>query len=103
MLVGLFILIWVWLDRKHRLYTLTTKRVVQRSGIIARETSEVYLTDIRNIVMKYDILERILGVGNLGLATAGHAGIEILIKGVPHPDLLRQMIVAAKDAEVVAA
>lgn len=96
-LIGIPLLIWAILDRKHTVYTLTNKRVIQKRGIIGKDLSEIDLKDIRNVLVRYGVLDRLLGIGNVGLATAGHAGIEIKITGCRGPERVRQLIVEAKD------
>jgi len=96
-LIGIPLLIWAILDRKHTVYTVTNRRVTQKRGIIGKDLSEVDLKDIRNVLVKYGVLDRLLGIGNIGLATAGHAGIEIKMNGCRDPERVRKLIVEAKD------
>ena len=51
-------------------------------GIIAKHTSEVEISDLRNIVANQGIVERICGLGSVGLSTAGQSGFEIEMRGV---------------------
>jgi len=95
--IGIPLLIWAILDRKHTVYTLTNKRVTQKRGIIGKDLSEVDLKDIRNVLVKYGVLDRILGIGNIGVGTAAQAGIEIKMNGCRNPERVRQLIVDAKD------
>jgi len=95
--IGIPILIWVILDRRCTVYTVSNKRVVQKRGIIGKALSEVDLKDIRNVVLQYGVLGRLLGFGNLGLATAGTGGIEILMRGCKNPDYVRSLVVEAKE------
>ncbi len=97
LVIGIPIVIWAILDRKHTVYTVTNKRVTQKSGIIGKDLSEVDLKDIRNVLVKYGILDRLLGIGNIGLGTAAQAGIEIKMKGFRDPERIRKLIVDAKD------
>ena len=95
-LLGIPILIWAILDRRNTVYTVSNRRITQKRGIIGKELSEVDLKDIRNIVLKRDIFDRLVNTGALGIATAGHAGIEIKLKGVPDPEGVRSLIDRAK-------
>ena len=96
-LIGIPLLIYVILDRKYTAYTVTNRRVTQKRGIISRESSEISLKDIRNVLVKSGILARLLGFGDIGLATAGGAGVEIKMKGIRDPERVRQLIVEASD------
>lgn len=95
--IGIPLLIWAILDRKHTVYVVTNKRVTQKRGIIGKDLSEVDLKDIRNVLVKYGVLDRILGIGNIGVGTAAQAGIEIKMNGCRDPERVRQIIVDAKD------
>ena len=66
-------------------------------GIIGKDLSEIELRDVRNVLVKYGILDRLLGIGDVGLATAGHAGVEIKLTGCRDPERIRKIIVDAKD------
>lgn len=95
--IGVFLLIWAILDRKHTVYTVSNRRVIEKRGIIGRNLSEVNLNDIRNVIVKYGVLDRLLGIGAVGVATAGQAGVEIKITGCKDPQSVRRLIVDAKD------
>ena len=96
-LIGMPLLIWAILDRKYTVYTVTDRRVIQKRGIIGRHLSEVDLVDIRNVVVKYGVLGRILGFGSVLLGTAAHAGMEIQMSGCRNPEVVRQLITDTKD------
>lgn len=96
--IGIFIIIWAILDRNHRFYRVTSKRVSVRSGIIGRMTSEVEVLDIRNVEMRQSIVDRLLGIGNVGISSAGTGGIEVVFAGVANPTALRRLVVGVKDA-----
>ena len=96
--IGVFIIIWAILDRNHRFYQVTSKRVSVRSGIIGRMTSEVEVLDIRNVEMRQSIVDRLLGIGNVGISSAGTGGIEVVFAGVANPTALRRLVVGVKEA-----
>ena len=94
--LGVIMLIWAVLDRKHRIYTVTNKRVIQKRGIIGKDMSEIDLKDIRNVVVSYGVIDRLVGIGNVGLGTAARSGMEIELAGCIDPERVRQIIVDAK-------
>ena len=96
-LVGIPFLIWAILDRKRTVYTISNKRVIQKRGIIGRTFSEVDLKDIRNVLVEYGVVGRLLGFGDVGLGTAAQAGIEIKMKGCENPEHVRRVVVDAKE------
>jgi len=90
--VGLVILgIW-WLKTKAATLTVSNKRTVQRTGLIAKQTSEVLHRDVRNIEIRQSVSQRLFGVGTIGIASAGQAGIEIQFSGVRDPDGVKALI-----------
>ena len=96
-LIGIPLLIWAILDRKYTVYTVSNKRVIQKRGIIGKALSEIDLKDIRNVLVEYGIIGRLLGFGNVGLATAATAGVEIQMKGCKDPEHVRRLVVDAKE------
>jgi len=90
--VGLVILgIW-WLDTKASTLTVTNKRTIQRTGLFSRKTTEVLHRDVRNIEINQSISQRMFGVGSIGIASAGQAGIEIQFAGIRDPDGVKALI-----------
>ena len=98
MLIGIFMIIWAILDRNRRFYKVTNKRVSIRSGIIGRATTEVEILDIRNVVMRQSVFDRIFGFGNVGISSAGTGQIEVTFAGVANPATVRDLVVKVKGA-----
>jgi uncharacterized membrane protein YdbT with pleckstrin-like domain len=73
-------------------YKVTTERVPQRLGLIARNTSEVEVSDVRNVQIKQRPIARMLGIGDVGISTAGQSGFEIVFKGVADPQAVAELI-----------
>ena len=95
--VGAVILgIW-WLNTKAATLTVSNKRSIQRTGLISKQTSEVLHRDVRNIEITQSVSQRLFGVGTIGIASAGQAGIEIQFKGVRDPDGVKALIDRYRD------
>lgn len=92
LILGVWILLWGLLDRNCTRYRLTNRTVSAKRGIIGRRYSEVECLDIRNVTVEYGIIDRLLGIGRVGIATAGHAGIEVTFTGVNDPDEVASMV-----------
>ncbi len=71
---------------------ITTKRTVQSRGLFSRSTSEVLHDDIRNIQVTQTFFNRLLGVGRIGISSAGQEGVEIVMDHVPRPHHVRRTI-----------
>jgi uncharacterized membrane protein YdbT with pleckstrin-like domain len=73
-------------------FTVTSERVIQRKGLLSRRVSEVEIADIRNVQVNQGIVQRIFGIGNVGISTAGQAGVEIVFSGIKRPQPVADMI-----------
>ncbi len=65
----LLVMLTAWLAARHTLYTLTTRRVVMRIGIVLTITLNLPLRQMRGA----DLLEHGEGLGDVSLALAGNA------------------------------
>jgi uncharacterized membrane protein YdbT with pleckstrin-like domain len=64
-------------------YELTTRRMRLRTGVIARNGSDIPLSRITDVSFRKSLLDRLLGCGTLMVESAGeHA--EIILPQVPH-------------------
>lgn len=74
---------------------VSNKRTTLRTGIIARNTTEVQHDDIRNLQIDQNWWQRIFNVGDLALSSSGQDDLEIHVEGIPRPsdlaDLVRKM------------
>lgn len=91
-LAGPIPLLILWLSTHNQELVITTDRARKRTGIVSTSTTELELTSIRNVQVEQNLLERILGVGTLRLASAGQAGIELTISGIGDPKGVRDLI-----------
>jgi hypothetical protein len=86
------VLVFWWIQTLSAALEVTNKRTVERRGLLSRATSEVLHDSIRNVTIRQSFWDRVWRVGELGIASAGHEGIEIHIKRIPHPDHVREVI-----------
>jgi len=80
-----FIQLMWWLQVLSTTLTVTDKRTTLRKGILSKFTNEVLHENIRNIQVYQSFLQRMLKVGSIGISSAGQAGIEIEVQGLPNP------------------
>lgn len=71
---------------------ITTKRVTLMRGLLGKELSEIPHEDIQNIQIKQSFWDRMWGIGQLGVSSAGQDDVEIVISNIPHPYKVREMI-----------
>lgn len=65
-------------------------------GIISKHVTEIFIGDIRAIDIKQNIIERILGFGDVMIATSATSGYEIIIENIGAPHKLKQEIENAR-------
>jgi uncharacterized membrane protein YdbT with pleckstrin-like domain len=90
--VGLVIFLFWALGCAATTLTVTDKRVILRKGLLSKYVNEVMNSDVRNIQVSQTFLQRLFGVGTIGISTAAQSGIEIEVVGIPHPDQVREII-----------
>jgi uncharacterized membrane protein YdbT with pleckstrin-like domain len=90
-IVGSMQIIW-WLQILSTTLTVTDKRTILRKGILSKFTNEVLHENIRNIQVFQSFMQRMLKVGSIGISSAGQAGVEIEVQGIPTPYDLKACI-----------
>jgi uncharacterized membrane protein YdbT with pleckstrin-like domain len=89
-----------WLQRFFTQYTITTKRLTIRSGILSKTESSTNVDRIQNITVKQSPVDRIMKVGSIDFDTAGdNAGDRFSFIGVNEPQELRERIMHAREDE----
>lgn len=71
---------------------ITSKRVIERKGLFSRFVSEVRHNDIRNVQVTQSVVDRIFGVGKIGISTAGQEDFEIELRDIAGPEKVRKVI-----------
>ena len=90
--VGFVIFFMWWLRCKGTQLTITSERTRLRKGILSKSITEVWHQDVRNVQLNQTFFQRLLGVGSLGISSAGQAGLEISVSGIPDPDRVKELI-----------
>ncbi len=67
-------------------------RVVLEKGLLSKDIVEVFISDIRAINVKQSIMQRILQIGDLYIASAGTSGYEEKAYGIEHPQRVKELI-----------
>ena len=90
--VGVVIFLLWWLRCKGTQLTITSDRTRLRKGILSKSITEVWHQDVRNVQLKQTFFQRLLGVGSLGISSAGQAGLEVSVSGIPDPEQVKDLI-----------
>ncbi len=92
LVIGIFMMFFWWLKCKGATLTVTNKRTRLRRGILSKSITEVWHSDVRNVVLEQSFFQRIFGVGMIGISSAGQSGMEISVSGIPDPERVKQLI-----------
>ncbi len=95
--VGIGLILWaIWLGIRfmawrNTYFVVTDRRVIFRSGFIAKRGVEIPLDRITNIDFDQGPIERMIGAGDLDIQSAGRDGSSHF-EDVKHPDAVQQEI-----------
>ena len=89
---GLLFVVFAYLSVRATSYTVTSQRVIQRKGLLSSRTSEVKVSDIRNVLVNQTSTQRLFGIGNVAISKMGRPGTEIVFSGIRSPQEVADMI-----------
>ena len=72
-------------------YVFTTRRIITRSGIIARSGRDMPLSKVNDVSFSYSAIERALGCGTLRIESASEGG-GMIIDNVPKVEELQREV-----------
>ena len=87
LVAGLFayrLLVW-WTRTKNTKFTITTKRCLLESGVFTKQSVEFPLTEIEDIHINQNFINRVMDVGDLVLVNKKGESQRVLIMAVPSP------------------
>ena len=87
--------IWKFIDWANRIYVLTDRRVIRRRGVVMLSIVEAPLSRIQNSAIYAHFLERLLGLGSIGFATAGNSGFEVVWHMIGDPTDIHRKVLEA--------
>ncbi|MBM91150.1 MAG: dephospho-CoA kinase [Phycisphaerae bacterium] len=78
-----FMLGWLdWLNRRHM---LTESIIMVETGIIRKVRVEIPLRRVQHTILVRPFGERLMGIGSIGVTSAGTGGVDLVWRGVEHP------------------
>jgi membrane protein YdbS with pleckstrin-like domain len=100
--LGVAVVLWLVLSTKRLVewwftnYVLTTERIIVRSGMVARQGTEIPLENINNVLFTQKVVERLLGYGDILVESAGQTGQSRLMD-IPDPEAFQSEIYRARE------
>ncbi len=91
-LVGLFMMLWNYLDVRVRRIELTTERVRTYRGILSKQIDEMEIYRIKDSRVLQPIYLRIFGLGTVELETSDRSNPEVQLYAIRDPRELREQI-----------
>ena len=90
--LGLILLLAWWIQTLGTTLIVTTDQTTLRKGILSKYTNDVFHENVRNIQVRQTLLQRMFNVGWIGISSAGQAGVEIEVNGIPDPHKVKEII-----------
>lgn len=95
--VAVLKIIWAMLEWAARSYLVTDRRVERRAGVLRRDIADLPVRAIQHTTIRRSLLERVLGVGTVGIATPGTAWTEVYFLHVDEPERVMGIIRGAME------
>ena len=77
--------------RSHR-YRVSNQRILLESGVLSKRIDEVDMRTIEDIEFRQGVLERMLGIGEIGIIAADKRMARFRLLGVENPRDVRELI-----------
>ncbi|MBD3675086.1 MAG: PH domain-containing protein [Planctomycetaceae bacterium] len=89
---GAGLMTYWWLTIIYTTLSVTNNRSLLRHGIFARYTTEVRHDDVRNIQVEQNIYQRVVGIGDIAISSAGQDDLEVDANGIPRPKEIAETV-----------
>lgn len=97
-MIALGVLLWVRaaLVRRSTSWSLTSERLIERRGFLSSRRRELELADIRSVEVSRSFPQRLLGLGNVVVASAASADFLIKLESIAQPDAVAEAVRQAR-------
>jgi uncharacterized membrane protein YdbT with pleckstrin-like domain len=90
------IFLGAFVARRYTLWRLTSERLIERCGVLSTHRREMELTDIRSVEVYRSLFQRLVGLGDVTVASAASADFSIRLKDVLDPEQVAAQIRQAR-------
>jgi uncharacterized membrane protein YdbT with pleckstrin-like domain len=94
--LGIARLAVVGLERHCVSWSLTSERLIERSGLFSRRRRELELADIRSVEIDRRFWQRLFGLGTVVVASAASADATIRLEDIADPEGVADMLRKAR-------
>ena len=88
--------VWPFLVWRAETYTITTRRLMLRSGVFGREGHDMPLARLNDVSFERSLWDRLLGCGTLVVESAGERG-QLLLDDIPKVELVQRTLQRLSD------
>jgi uncharacterized membrane protein YdbT with pleckstrin-like domain len=93
--LGIVFLLWAFIRYKTTEFAVTDKRIIAKTGLISRNTVEMFLDKVESLHVEQTVAGRILNFGTITIRGTGST--EEPIKNISAPLALRKQFMQAAD------
>lgn len=84
------------LSRHYTSWSLTSDRLIERRGLLASHRREMELADVRSIEVDRSVMQRMLGLGTVTIASAASTDFMIRLYDIPDPERVAEILRQAR-------
>jgi uncharacterized membrane protein YdbT with pleckstrin-like domain len=92
---GIVFLLWAYIRYKTTEFAVTDKRIIAKTGLVSRNTVEMFLDKVESLHVEQSVLGRVLDFGNITIRGTG--ATEEPIRNISAPLALRKQFMQAAD------
>jgi uncharacterized membrane protein YdbT with pleckstrin-like domain len=86
----------ITMARRSTSWSLTSDRLIERRGTFSNRRREMELADVRSIEVVQSFVQRMLGLGDVAVASAASAEFLIRLSNIPNPEEVAEMLRRAR-------
>jgi uncharacterized membrane protein YdbT with pleckstrin-like domain len=93
---GILVLVMTVISNRFLTWRVTSDRLIEKRGFLASRRREMELADIRSVEVDQRFLQRVIGLGNITIASAASADYSIHLNNIRNPEAAADMIRQAR-------
>lgn len=94
--LGALRFLFIVMERRNMSWSLTSERLIERRGVLSRHRRDLELADIRSVEIDSRFMQRLVGLGDVVVASAAQADAVIRLRDVPDPEEVAEMLRQAR-------